>query len=149
MESLANPSHAPGRGPTPIPHYCPRMTCLQLAWSPRSFLTTLLASFSWSLLALQKPTYALASLEPSFYTQISYPTPSPCRSPSLLSTHLVNRTPQTSQAKGFSPVWVLMWRGSLPAPWIILWQTGHSWGIWERRLRTSLSWPSRPGAKAS
>lgn len=65
------------------------------------------------------------------------------------STHRVKRTPQTWQAKGFSPVCVRMWRGSLPAPWMTLWQTGHSWGICERRLRTSLSGVSSPGASDS
>lgn len=46
-------------------------------------------------------------------------------------SYRVKRTPQAEHWKGFSPVCVLMWRGSFPAPWIIFWQTGHCWGVWD------------------
>lgn len=40
-------------------------------------------------------------------------------------TYLVNRTSQIVHMYGFSPVCVLMCRGSFPAPWMTLLQIGH------------------------
>ena len=49
------------------------------------------------------------------------PRPAPTGSPA----HLVKRTSQMLHMYGFSPVWVLMCRGSFPAPMMTLWQMGH------------------------